>query len=76
MGMNTTLAHGKWEPLNGLPHGKRRQNIMKNGAEYRDVAKEIVNLFAKYDATVRDVEYILGWLDDEMKIQPIQESKD
>ena len=49
---------------------------MKNGAEYRDVAKEIVNLFAKYDATVRDVEYILGWLDDEMKIQPIQESKD
>lgn len=49
---------------------------MKKGVEYRDVAKEIVALLSKYEATVRDVEYILGWLDDEMRVQPVQESAD
>ena len=49
---------------------------MKKGVEYRDVAKEIVDLLAKYEATVKDVRYILGWLDDEMRVQPVQESAD
>lgn len=49
---------------------------MKMGIEYRDVAKEIVKILAKYESTVKDVEYVLGWLDDEMKVKPVQESKD
>lgn len=48
---------------------------MKKGIEYRDVAKEIVGILAKYEATVKDVECILGWLDDEMMVRPNQESK-
>jgi len=52
---------------------KRREYDMKSGVEYRDVAKEIVKILAKYEATVRDYKYILGWLNDEMMIQPVQE---
>ena len=28
---------------------------MKKGVEYRDVAKEIVDLLAKYEATVKEI---------------------
>lgn len=49
---------------------------MKKGIEYRDVAKEIVKLLTRYEVTVKDVEYILGWLNDEMKVQTVQESVD
>ncbi len=49
---------------------------MKNGIEYRDVAKEIVKVLVEYEATVKDVQYILDWLDDEMMIRPVQESVD
>lgn len=49
---------------------------MKKGVEYRDVAKEIVKILSEYEVTVKEVHYILGWLGDEMKIQPIQESTD
>lgn len=48
---------------------------MKSNVEYRDVAKEIVMILAKYETTVTDVKYILGWLNDEMKIQPVHEVK-
>lgn len=48
---------------------------MRKGVEYRDVAKEIVKILTKYEATVKDVGYILGWLDDEMMVRPVQESK-
>ena len=49
---------------------------MKKGVEYRSVAKEIVQILSKYDTTLQDVRYILGWLADEMQIQSIQESID
>lgn len=49
---------------------------MKKGVEYRDVAKEIVKVLAKYEATVKEKQYILGWLEDEMLVHPIPESSD
>lgn len=47
---------------------------MKKGVEYREVVKEVVKILAKYEATVGDVKVILGALDGEMQIQPVQES--
>lgn len=49
---------------------------MRKGVEYRDAAKEIVKILAEYGATVKDVGHILGWLDDEMMVRPVQESAD
>lgn len=46
---------------------------MRKGIECRDVAKEIAVILAKYDATVKDVGRIWGLLNDEMKVQPVQE---
>ncbi len=53
-----------------------RKVDMKKGVEYRDVAKEIVTVLAKYETTVADIHYILGWLNDEIAVQPIQEPAD
>lgn len=49
---------------------------MKKGTEYRDVAREIVKILAKYEMTVTDAKIVLGGLDSEMQIQSIQESAD
>lgn len=47
---------------------------MKKGVEYRDVAREIVKILAEYEATVKDVKFICGWLYDEMRVQPLEEN--
>lgn len=49
---------------------------MKSGIDYRNVAKEIVLILAKYDATYKDVKRILAWLEDEIKIAPIADYTD
>ncbi len=49
---------------------------MRKGVEYRDVARKIVKILTEYETTVKDVGYILEWLDDEMMVRPVQESVD
>ncbi len=49
---------------------------MEKGVEYKDIAKEIVKVMAKYELTVKEVNIVLDWLSDLMAVQPIQDSKD
>lgn len=49
---------------------------MKNGVEYRDVTREIVEVLAKYEATVLDVQRIIEGLNAEMVVSPVENQTD
>lgn len=49
---------------------------MKNGVEYKDVTREIIEIFAKYEATVLDVQRIIEELNAEMAVSPVENQTD
>ena len=53
-----------------------KESQMKNGVEYKDVIREIIEIFAKYEATVLDVQRIVEGLNAEMIVSPVENQTD